>query len=410
MKRLYTTFTLCTALTFAQFSAQAQSIVSITDGNASNPFTWDCTCIPLPTMDITIAHDVVLDNDWAQNGGSLTINSGASLIGNTADRGLAVTAGTFTNNGTTSIPLVATTGGTIVNNSNFTIDVALYNSTDFTNNGSLLSLDSLWNDLTGDFDNTSGSVMQAGQFYNTAAFVNSGQVTSDSIGNTLTFTNNGTINTFVLGTTGGPFTNNAIINVTNNFGNAGNADNAAGSLLEIGNDFINGDTILGGADFNNDGVVGVAMDYYNYQNITGSGIFCVQGYSLNTGSMTGTFDFCDNTNGPIDLNIGTIGGSITYCSSPCAVGVEEANVVENITVYPNPFTDHAIIEVEMTNYNQRKNIQLNVYDLSGRVVYSKTGLTNNRFIVPGNELSSGMYSFELLLENTQLGRGKLIAR
>lgn len=39
--------------------------------------------------------------------------------------------------------------------------------------------------------------------------------------------------------------------------------------------------------------------------------------------MNGTLDFCDNMGGVMDLNTGTIAGTIAFCSSGCFVGAAE---------------------------------------------------------------------------------------
>src|SRR3989304_8258809 len=91
---------LLSVISFAGFS---QTATSIANGNWMNPFTWNCTCIPLPGYSVTINHSVALDTSWYVPSGGITINSGGSLIKNNSSRDLLVNGGSLTNNGTLDI-------------------------------------------------------------------------------------------------------------------------------------------------------------------------------------------------------------------------------------------------------------------------------------------------------------------
>ncbi len=83
--------------------------------------TWDCFCIPLPGASVTVAHDVVLNTDWATSSGSITINNGASLLQDIAGRDIQVSGGFITNNGTFDLRYLYLTSGTVTNNGDLTV-------------------------------------------------------------------------------------------------------------------------------------------------------------------------------------------------------------------------------------------------------------------------------------------------
>jgi len=100
-------------LAFIPGFLMSQTITSVQNGNASNPFTWDCLCFPSTSSDIIINHDLNMDVDWAVlSGGSITVNASGSLIQD-ADRSILVDGigSQYINNGTSSFTNVAYTNG-----------------------------------------------------------------------------------------------------------------------------------------------------------------------------------------------------------------------------------------------------------------------------------------------------------
>ncbi len=401
------------ALVAASLSASAQTIASVTNGNATNPLTWDCTCIPLPGMDVTVNHDVTLDNDWGYTTGSLTIGANGSLTGDVPNRGLAVGGGTFTNDGIVDIGNVAVTGGTFSNNNEFTMVALLVAGGTFTNTGDLLGLDSLANDAA--FTNSSTGFVEANQLLNGAngTFTNEGEINSVNLGDLGVFNN--LSGAFIDITndfgTGNEFHNHAEISVGNDFGNAGSFMNYAGALLDVAIDWANNDSVGGTATFDNDGMVIVGVDWWNDDIITGSGQFCIGNATGNSGDMQEDFDFCDNSGGAIDWNTGTISASITYCSgNPCAVGVEEALATStSIEVYPNPFSTTATVTVNGNlSSAQLKDLRLELYDLTGRKVQTLQNARNNQFQLNANQLKEGLYLYRVAVNNELIGAGKVV--
>lgn len=76
---------LLSLLALYSITASAQTITSVQAGNATSPFTWDCTCISTPASNIVIAHNVVMDTDWYHTG-TITVNPGVNLLSPVRDR------------------------------------------------------------------------------------------------------------------------------------------------------------------------------------------------------------------------------------------------------------------------------------------------------------------------------------
>ena len=87
-------------------------------------------------------------------------------------------------------------------------------------------------------------------------------------------------------------------------------------------------------------------NFYNSYLVSGGGNFCVGNESYNSGSMDGTFDFCDNSGQDFDVNVGSIGPDVTFCQPGCFVEVHENDFVQ-IKVYPNPADGDITLESTM---------------------------------------------------------------
>ena len=116
---------------FGTYNIWAITVTSIADGNWSSSATWDCACVPSSTDQVIIQNQVALDSDITINpGGSLTVNSGASLVGTTSVITYVPDTSTpsyFTNDGTVDIGrFLQTQGGCrlfeFVNNGDMTVN------------------------------------------------------------------------------------------------------------------------------------------------------------------------------------------------------------------------------------------------------------------------------------------------
>src|SRR5690606_10691366 len=136
------------------------------DGLASNPFIWDCFCIPLPGDSIIINHNVTLNYDYAVTN-ALVINPGGKLVGDNPGRGFLLT-GYFENKGYYNVSRTAFSSGRAINSGTFVSD-SLYTGlavNGFTNSGYMEINTSFWN--TGIFYNTvpTSQLVVRDNFYN----------------------------------------------------------------------------------------------------------------------------------------------------------------------------------------------------------------------------------------------------
>lgn len=345
----------------------SQTITSVANGNWSSSGTWGGTQ-PYPGTTVVINHAVTLDMDYGYNSGSITVNSSGALNGNIPMRALAVSGGSLTVNGTLNIARVALYGGTVTNSGTFQND-SLLDGTSLTNN--------------------SGATINATQFMiNTGGTLNNnGFVVSTNFLNVSTVTNTGTM-------TSSDFMNSK--NFTNSI---------TGEITAF--DFLNSDSLASSAVFTNDGRVTVTHDFSNIAVnsalINGSGKFCIQNNSLNSGTMSGTFDFCDQTGGNVDYNTGTIAGTITNCTFSCATGIDEDLNNLSVNLYPNP--SNGIFSINLKNTHTQKVIDIR--NVLGERVYS-ANLSDEKTKIDLSTEKKGIYFYQLKTENEIISTGKII--
>ncbi|PKP22810.1 MAG: hypothetical protein CVU05_02200 [Bacteroidetes bacterium HGW-Bacteroidetes-21] len=329
-------------------SVNAQ-ITSIANGNWSNPLTWGGVP-PTPGSTVIINHAVILDMDYGYSSGSITINSSGSLDGVTPLRGLGISGGTLTNNGNLSIARLALNSGTIENNGTM-------------ENDSLICFTSL--------TNNTGSTILAGQFMisTNGTFTNNGTVVSDNFLNISSVTSNGNISSFDLM-------------------NSKTFTNGSTGIINVGHNFLNSDSITSPAIFTNNGNIAILHDWRNTDQINGTGKFCVQNNTNNSGEMTGSFDFCDQTGGGIDLNTGNVSGSITYCQFPCSSGITVAKTNQTIEIYPNPSNGSLFVEISGTAKSLSSDILL--YNSLGSLIW-KNNANEKQFSLDFSQFPKGIY-------------------
>ncbi len=92
-------------------------------------------------------------------------------------------------------------------------------------------------------------------------------------------------------------------------------------------------------------------------------------------------------------------------------GIEDinGNPKFDISIYPNPFTDYATIEIANSE-GERRELQLNVYDMTGRLVKSITELNTDIITFSRDNLVDGMYLYQLIVNKEQAGNGKIIIK
>lgn len=396
-KLLLGTLLLFSVVAFAQEPNATRT--SVGNGNATNPLIWDCLCLPLPGDNVIINSNVTLDLDWGYNSGSMTINAGKSLTGNNANRILAVGGGSFTNNGTVSIAFVYHNGGTFVNNATLNVTESFANGGTVTtvNNHTMTVTDSLYivSTLTNNHTLSAFGTAVSGTFNNNGGF------TTGDLWNSGTVNNIGLPGLHMMNDvySSGTINNSTHIEVMNDFWNSENVVNS--DYIVVGNDLYTGDSVQLTATFTNNGLVSVAAGFYSNQTVNGSGDFCVAGTTANSGTISGTLDICDLTGGGFDLNVGTIAGTVTHCASSCAVGVQEEKEKQEVKVYPNPFENRLVVNVE--GY---ENAKFSLQNLLGQKLYSQniTGKTE----ISVTDFESGVYFYTVTVENKVVSSGKLL--
>jgi hypothetical protein len=355
-----------TSFMFACTSLFAQTTVA--PGNWSSPMTWG-GAPPAGTGTVVINHAVTLDMDYVHSAGSITIQSTGSLIGGNAMRffGLNYPSGNADLNVTGELNIAR----------------MVFAAGNITNSG-VIGADSLMNMAT--IVNNMGASFNVAQFANqtTGVFTNGGNFAGTNILNLATFTNSNIIQ-------------------ASNLLNCKSFTNVSAGILDLSNDFQNSDTLATPAVFENNGQVNVGNNWRNDELVTGasSGRFCVQNNSSNAGTMSGSFDFCDQTGGTVDLNTGVIDPLITICQFPCATDVESMNSMFDFLVYPNPASD--AISIVADSEIQK----IEVYTTDGSLVYSSNCFGRELLIQVSGYLS-GTYLIVLTNHNGVVQHGRVL--
>jgi hypothetical protein len=77
-----------------------------------------------------------------------------------------------------------------------------------------------------------------------------------------------------------------------------------------------------------------------------------------------------------------------------------------VLIYPNPFNSSATFSITSANSDDK---WLLIYDLAGREVFRKfIAKGENKTIINGNEMSSGMYFYHLKQGEKEIATGKLV--
>ena len=88
-------------------------------------------------------------------------------------------------------------------------------------------------------------------------------------------------------------------------------------------------------------------------------------------------------------------------------GVDELNGnINSITCYPNPFSSQATITVNATD--DKELWQLNIFDVTGKLVRTETIANSNQFVFSKKELTEGIYFYQGVSKNIIIGSGKFV--
>ncbi len=381
-------------------SLQSQTASSITNGNWTNPLTWNCTCVPTTGYSVTISTSVTLNTSMVFNTGGVTINNTGSLIQDASlNRDIWINGGYFNNNGKANFRYFLVSTGIITNPGSFTVS-AFTNSVSFNNTGSI-KMDSMY--VAGNFTNTTTGRIIGDSITNAAGnnFTNNGIVNVTWSLNNGVFTNNNYHGGYAFTNAGNYYNNDSLILTGSTWNKSIFYNNSAGKV-RLTKNFHNYHPSKT-AVYNNNGNVTVLDSWYNTDTVKGgiNGYFSVQDTSANSGFMKGNFTFCDLTPPPttpkVDFNSGTIAGTIIYC---VGAGIHE-NELNQFTVYPNPSNGTLFINGETSN------VKVSITDVTGKIVYEKNVSGNNSEIKLNQ--ANGVYFIKM--EDTQTGKsqiGKLI--
>lgn len=383
-------------------SMAQNTCTSTMNGNATSPSTWSCVpagFVPLPGDDVIVNHDVVLDNDWAYSSGSLLINTGASLTGDIPGRVVWVDGGTFTNHGTFNVARVGTNSGVIINNG--TMDVTSYYnaSVNATNNGIIVNADSVWNN--GVLYSSGSASITTNNFWNSNSMANDGVMVVNNFLNTgeMTSTNDVTAGFFA---SSGDYTNTGIMYVSGHMANWEIFDNGGTGYIHVDGDFWNGDSVSNIAHFTNDGFLRVMNDWYNTDTIIGVGVMCVGNVSINGDYLGGTQDFCDQTGGGVDINTGTIAGTVSFCTGNCFLSIDEQLELVDMVVAPNPANDQFTITAK------KHMTDVVILDAMGREVSLEVDLTGNGAVINRSGVESGVYFIRVGFSDGTVATGSVV--
>lgn len=154
---------------------------------------------------------------------------------------------------------------------------------------------------------------------------------------------------------------------------------------------------------------------------TGSPAFALSGGSpaggtyIGTGVSGGMFD--PAVSGPGDFDIiysytdgtGCTGAAVsTIHVSDISAGIHNQTAVQNATLYPNPFSNEAVLSVGKNV--QLQNAELHVYDVLGKEVKTIATINTNEIRIDRKELPAGMYFYRLINKGSVVANGRMIVK
>jgi Secretion system C-terminal sorting domain len=418
-------------LLFSGMSLKGQGIItSVNNGNFSSPTTWSCSCIPSCNDTLFIIYaDVILDIDFDLCGGSITLDTSGSLVGNSPLRTLTISSGQLINDGYVSVSNIHQDNGIFKNSKTVIANNFKSGSTANTLNHLNMTINDTLTIGSGAIFTNVGDFSYA--YLDVNLVINLGTLDQKAYLSGNNLYNYGTLNW--LGSFGGALWaplgsiyNKGLTNLTGAINcdkviNTGVFETIAWSNIycdslindgmfthegDINTDyFLNGDTSTAAVVFtNNNHVTLFGGSISNTKHLTGDGFFCM-GSAINSGLVDGTLDFCNVLGGGFDVNTGTIGSSVTTCinATPCfwAVSVSKEQNENVITVYPNPFTN--LINFEM---NENSNYALTILNSIGEIVFTNS-FVSDRYSIDASNLVPGMY-FYRIAGNNKVVSGTLV--
>jgi hypothetical protein len=339
-------------------------------------------------------------NQLVSSGQTLCITSTGTVSGFIT----VLAGGKVCNQGLINSSNVWVAGGTLVNIGTVNINnLTVSSAGSFTNEATLDADSFLVISTNAKYVNNGTQINKAFATADHAFSVNNGTITTniiyDSIGD---LTNNGNIliNDGFGNGWGSTCVNNGNINIVNDFANINNSVFINDKNMVVSRDFYNGNN----SSYTTKCMVTVGRNWSNTATILGPGSSCggfniagTSGNSGSVGSANSFIDLCDagHPTGGIDLNVGTIASTTTYCNcaNTCVtVGITEiASSVSLLTIYPNPAS--AYIRLRFVSTEQEK-LSITVKDMMGRTVFEQTQPSfagSNELEINTGSLAEGTY-------------------
>ena len=91
-----------------------------------------------------------------------------------------------------------------------------------------------------------------------------------------------------------------------------------------------------------------------------------------------------------------------------ATGINEADYENRVSVYPNPFSTSAKIEISSEVLNSNSQLAITVYNILGKEVEQIANIKNERVKLERGNLPKGIYFYQLTNEAKIIGSGKLM--
>ena len=96
-------------------------------------------------------------------------------------------------------------------------------------------------------------------------------------------------------------------------------------------------------------------------------------------------------------------------SSPLSTHTFDQHELQ-LSVYPNPVTNDAFIRLDHFSALGLNNLALNIYDMSGKIIYTEGNLQSSIIVIDGTMLSPGMYFVEVTDGNKRLASKKMMVQ
>ncbi|MDD5571250.1 MAG: T9SS type A sorting domain-containing protein [Bacteroidales bacterium] len=86
------------------------------------------------------------------------------------------------------------------------------------------------------------------------------------------------------------------------------------------------------------------------------------------------------------------------------------NIINNFTIYPNPFSESATIDFSNINKLSGGDLSFHLYNLLGKEVTVFTNISTDKLILEKKNLAEGMYLYKVMLNEKFIGSGKLVVQ